>query len=235
VLSVRDNESFQRFPKSPLKVAALRKRIEDFTLDADFELAVGERAALVGRSGSGKTSLLRILAGLEAPDSGTVHLGDENITFLSPQRRGVGIIFQEQALFPALNVLDNVTFGFRMRGMQGIGRDEYETEAMLWLERVGMKKFARSAVGNLSGGERQRIAFIRALIWKPRLMLLDEPFSALDRELRTNLCNELVELHRLWPVPMLLVTHDELDVAAVATSRLHLCVAGDVHLIRRSS
>jgi ABC-type Fe3+/spermidine/putrescine transport system ATPase subunit len=206
-----------------LRVEGLLKYLGDFALQADFSIGVGERAALLGKSGSGKTTLLRVLAGLEAlsgpADAGNIYLGQREITALSPQKRNVGLVFQDQALFGGLNVLENVTFGLRMRG---VGKEERDSLALPWLEKVGLKNLVRAPVGQLSGGEKQRVAFIRALIWRPHLVLLDEPFSALDSELRSVLRNELVELHKLWPAPLLFVTHDETDIQAVATVRLNL-------------
>ena len=120
-------------------------------------------------------------------------------------------------MFPSLSVVENAFFGLRMRG---VPKDQCEAEALIWLERVGLKSLATASVDTLSGGERQRVAFVRALIWKPRLMLLDEPFSALDTALRATLRHELVELHKLWPVPLLFVTHDQADFEAVATLQL---------------
>ena len=129
------------------------------------------------------------------------------------------MIFQDAGMFPALDVLGNATFGLRMRGM---AKAEREGEGLRWLERVGLASLARSPVDKLSGGERQRVAFVRAVIWKPRLLLLDEPFSALDAGLRDALRSELLELHRLCPAPLLLVSHDERDAAALATQTLTL-------------
>jgi len=206
-----------------LRVQGLSKKIDGFTLEADFSIQVGERMALSGRSGAGKTTLLRILAGLDeldlSRDRGKIFLGTQEVTGLSPQKRDMGFVFQDQALFPLLNVMDNLTFGFRMRGAS---KAEREFQAMDGLKRVGLESKALASVENLSGGEKQRVAFLRAILWKPKLLLLDEPFSALDGELRDVLRKELVELHRLWPAPLLLVTHDEADILAVATSRLQL-------------
>lgn len=202
-----------------LKVCGLRRRIGDFVLEADFEVGSGERLGLVGRSGSGKTTLLRLIAGLDSPDAGEIALGGEDISGRQPENRGIGVVFQEAALFPALDVVDNVTYGLMVRGA---GRKEREAEARTWLARVGMEDKARSRVHRLSGGERQRIAFLRAMLWKPRLLLLDEPFSALDDRMRERVRAELIELHRLWPAPMIVVTHDEADMGALATGRLLL-------------
>lgn len=206
-----------------LSVKNLVKVRADFELSANFNVGVGERVALVGKSGSGKTTLLRILAGLEPlvgpSDGGQIWLGNEEITHWTPQKREVGFVFQDAVLFQALSVLDNVTFGLRMKG---IPRSERDSMGLEWLDRVGLRSKAHGAVDTLSGGEKQRVAFVRALIWKPRFLLLDEPFSALDRGLRESLRAELLELHQLWPAPLLLVTHDENDIQALTTVRLKL-------------
>jgi ABC-type Fe3+/spermidine/putrescine transport system ATPase subunit len=208
-------------PGAELSVKGVRKFLGSFRLEADFCVRAGERVALVGKSGCGKTTLLRIISGLEpldAPgDTGNIFLGSHEISRLLPEQREIGFVFQEQALFPALSVLENVTFALRVRG---VARSERDAVALPWLERVGLRAEANLPVTTLSGGERQRVAFLRAIVWKPRVLLLDEPFSALDRELRSTLRSELVELHKLWPVPLMLVTHDEADLEALGCRRL---------------
>jgi len=202
-----------------LVLSKVSKRIADFTVRADFTVKSGERVALTGRSGSGKTTLFRLIAGLEKLDEGSVKLGEREISLESPARREIGVVFQEHALFPALNVLQNAAFGLAMRG---VGRADREAQAEEWLARVGLKPRLHSPIGELSGGERQRVAFVRAVIWKPKLLLLDEPFSALDPSLRGALRRELVLLHELWPAPLLVITHDEADIREVATRTLEL-------------
>lgn len=206
---------------APLKVENLNWNREGLSLHANFFVDVGQRVALLGKSGSGKTTLLRLIAGLESMDKaqGKILLADLDIVPMSPQKRDIGLVSQDLALFSHLNVMENVVFGLRVRG---VGRAEREKEASIWLDRVGLTPLANSPVERLSGGEKQRVAFIRALIWKPRLILLDEPFSALDPDLRTTVRDELVRLHAYWPAPLLLVTHDEQDLQAVATDRLYL-------------
>jgi ABC-type sulfate/molybdate transport systems ATPase subunit len=209
--------------KSGLRLEGVRKRVldsfGDFTLAADFSLGQGERAALIGKSGIGKTTLLRLIAGLESLDSGRVWISGQDVTDWTPQKRRVGFVFQEAALFPSLDVLGNVIFGLLQ---QGIPRAAAEKQGMEWLEKVELLEKAHSPIGNLSGGEAQRVAFARALIWKPQLILLDEPFSALDAELRQELRLQLLRLHEQWPVPLLLVSHDAQDLEAIANVRLTL-------------
>jgi ABC-type sulfate/molybdate transport systems ATPase subunit len=208
---------------SGFRLENLRQQVGDFTLAADFSLRRGERAALVGKSGIGKTTLLRLIAGLEKPDSGKVFIGDQDVTSWSPQDRRIGFVFQEAALFPSLDVLGNAIFGLlQHRTEQGSSRAEAEKLGMEWLDKVGLSARAHSPVGHLSGGEAQRVAFVRALIWKPQLILLDEPFSALDAEIRQELRQELLRLHEQWPVPLLLVSHDAQDLEALANVRLEL-------------
>lgn len=209
---------------SKLSVSGLRKKLGDFTLSADFEVQAGERMALLGRSGSGKTTLLRIIAGLDQADEGQISLGGNDLSRVSPERREIGFVFQDSALFPTLSVLENAAFALRMRGMSASDR---RVKVMPWLKKLGLAELADSSVAGLSGGERQRIAFVRATVWEPKLILMDEPFSALDMELRKTLRNELISLHQLCPVPLLLVTHDEADVQAVATARLKLQESAD--------
>jgi ABC-type Fe3+/spermidine/putrescine transport system ATPase subunit len=189
---------------------------------ASFELARGERAAVVGRSGSGKTTLLRLLAGLEPCVGGRITLEGRDLTALAPEKRGLGYVFQDQALFPALDVLGNVAFGLQARG---VVRSEREDRARDWLARVGLADRARDDVRVLSGGERQRVAFARALVIQPAALLLDEPFSALDGVSRGELRSRLLELHSEWPVPLLLVTHDPEDARALANVRINFSEA----------
>jgi ABC-type Fe3+/spermidine/putrescine transport system ATPase subunit len=210
-------------PFADLRVKNLRKHLEPFVLEADFSVHVGERAALVGESGSGKTTLLRILAGLDflkgSNDGGEIFLGTQKITSLPAQKRNMGMVFQDSTLFPHLNVLENVTFGLRMRG---VSRQKREEQALFWLEKVDLASRLTTPIVKLSGGEKQRVSFLRALIWKPQVLLLDEPFSSLDFQLRDRLRKELVDLHQIWPVPLILVTHDQQDVSAIATVRFEM-------------
>lgn len=202
-----------------LQITGLQKSLPEFTLRADFTMTTGERLALRGRSGGGKTSLLKLIAGLETPNGGKILFNDKDITRLSPERRNIGFIFQNQALFQTLNVLDNVTFGLRMRG---VSKKERESLGLSWLDKFGLSSHARRSIENLSGGEKQRIAFLRAFIWKPDILLLDEPFTALDEVSLKTLQNELLVLHREWPAPLIFVSHRLEDIEKIATDEINL-------------
>lgn len=212
-MSKMDNEEQGGLPGG-LYVEGLSKNIGSFALQASFTLGRTERMVVQAASGAGKTSLLRVIAGLEQAEQGHLLLDGRDITRVAAPKREIGVVFQDAALFGSMSVWENAAFGLRMRGAGKLDRRE---QALRWLERVGLAKQADASVQNLSGGERQRVSFVRALIWKPKLLLLDEPFSALDSDLRAGLRNMLLELLREWPVPMILVSHDREDAEALAT------------------
>jgi molybdate transport system ATP-binding protein len=181
-------------------------------LRAELSLAPGVHL-LFGASGAGKTSLLCTIAGLLRPDAGRIAVGDQ-VLFdhrraidLAPERRGVGLLFQALALFPHLSARENVAFG--ARGDRRAQRDE----AQRWLSRMRVAHLAERKPGTLSGGEAQRVALARALASQPRVLLLDEPFSALHEELRRKLADEVAEIVRELALVCLLVTHDRSEAA----------------------
>ncbi|GAB3342623.1 hypothetical protein GCM10027299_57600 [Larkinella ripae] len=188
-------------------------------LDVDISLATGSLTGLYGPSGSGKTSLLRILAGLMVPEEGLIRVEDriwldtgQRIN-LPTQRRKVGMVFQDSALFPNMSVRQNVEFAAENR------RDPLIDEL---LERVGLTKLADRQPASLSGGQRQRVALVRALARRPQLLLLDEPFSALDRETRDQLLAELLSLHQRFGTTTVLVSHQQEEILRVADQLLEL-------------
>ena len=181
--------------------------------DVSFEVAPGELLALIGASGSGKTTTLRIIAGHERPDAGTVRLGETDITALPPQKRQFGMVFQHYALFPHMSVQDNVAFGLEARGVQRMQRRE---RALRALAAVGLERAGQRTIQSLSGGEQQRVAMARALVIEPRVLLLDEPLSNLDPTLRRSMRDELRSIMRTLHVTAVFVTHDQDDAFAVA-------------------
>jgi putative spermidine/putrescine transport system ATP-binding protein len=185
------------------------RALEPLTLD----IAAGETIALLGPSGCGKTTTLRILAGLESPDAGgRVRFDDEDVTPLPIEKRGVGMVFQSYALFPNMNVAENVGYGLRVRGMESRAREQRVRE-MLAL--VDLGAFAARRVEQLSGGQRQRVALARALATRPRVLLLDEPLTALDAKLREQLRVEIDRLLRELSVTAVYVTHDQSEAMAL--------------------
>jgi len=179
----------------------------------DLQVPGGQTVAVLGPSGSGKSTLLKIIAGLEAQDSGSVWFDGQDLAGVPPERRGFALMFQDFALFPHLNVQDNVAFGLRE---QGVARGAARERALELLSVFGLHAHARHKVWKLSGGEQQRVALARALITAPRLLLLDEPFSALDAELRASLRAEFVTHIAATGIATVLVTHDESEARAMA-------------------
>ena len=179
----------------------------------DLHVPSGETVALLGASGSGKSTLLKIVAGLEPADAGSVWFDGADITGLAPERRRFALMFQDYALFPHLDLRDNVAFGLVE---QRLPRRAAREQAEALLERFGLGGHARDRVWTLSGGEQQRVALARALITRPRLLLLDEPFAALDAGLRLALREDFRTRIAQAGMACLLVTHDEAEARAMA-------------------
>ena len=195
-------------------VSARHGRNDDYTLhDISFGVTAGEVIGVLGSSGSGKTTLLRVIAGLDVASEGSVILDGVDITTTPTHLRGVGLMFQEHALFPHLTVSDNVAFGLRMAKVPNPDRSIRVAEV---LELVGLAGFGARDVASLSGGERQRVALARTLAPSPRLLLLDEPMGSLDRVLRDRLVSELRELIGVLGLTALYVTHDRSEAFALA-------------------
>lgn len=184
-----------------------------------FRLQEGETLCLLGPSGSGKSTLLRIIAGIEEAEGGRVLWSGVDLARVPVHRRGFGLMFQDYALFPHLNVAQNVAFGLRM---QGLPRAEVEARVAEALKQVNLEKFASRRVTDLSGGEQQRVALARALAPHPRLLMLDEPLGALDRTLREQLLEELRHLLRTTRIPAIYVTHDQEEAFQLADRLLLL-------------
>ena len=201
-------------------------------LDAGLEVAAGELLALVGPSGSGKTTVLRCIAGLHRPAAGHVRCGDAAWfdaaagIDLPPQARSVGLVFQNYALFPHLSALENVA-----TALGHLPREARGARASALLDRVHLAGLEARRPAELSGGQQQRVAVARALAREPKVLLLDEPFSAVDQVTRRKLQRELAELRRGLAIPMILVTHD-LEEAAMLADRLALLHHGCLQALR---
>ncbi len=204
-------------PGSPpaITVTGANKRYGDFkALDnVDFVVPAGSLTALLGPSGSGKSTLLRAIAGLDHPDSGTVVINGRDVTDVPPQRRGIGFVFQHYAAFKHMTVRDNVAFGLKIRKMD---KAKIEKKVDNLLEVVGLAGFQTRYPSQLSGGQRQRMALARALAVDPQVLLLDEPFGALDAKVREDLRAWLRRLHDEVDVTTVLVTHDQAEALDVA-------------------
>jgi len=178
----------------------------------DLAVEHGELFAIVGPSGSGKTTLLRLVAGLESPDAGKLLLDGRPIGGLAPRDRDVAMVFQDQVLYPHLDTFENMAFGLRARR---VDRAEVESRVGATAAVLGLTDCLRRRPATLSGGQRRRVALGRALVLRPRLFLLDEPFSGLDAPLRASTRAELVDLHRKLGATMILVTHDQAEALAI--------------------
>lgn len=212
-----------------LEVVGLTRRYgEVMALDnVRFAVAEEEILAVLGPSGSGKSTLLRLIAGLEAPDAGRILLDGQDLAGVPPHRRRIGLMFQEFALFPHLNVFENIAFGLRM---QKRPEAEIRERVQALLEQVGLPGFERREIQTLSGGEKQRVALARSLAPRPRVLLLDEPLGSLDRVLREQLVVEIRALLKSERVTALYVTHDHSEAMAVA-DRVLLLRQGQVEQI----
>ncbi|MGC1686076.1 MAG: ABC transporter ATP-binding protein [Candidatus Acidiferrales bacterium] len=187
-----------------------------------LEVASGEFLTILGESGSGKTTLLRLIAGFEQPDSGEIWMADDRLDTLPPHRRHVNTVFQSYALFPHLSVFENIAYGLRV---QHVTKAEIPSRVEQALAMVKMNEFAHSAPSRLSGGQQQRVALARALVNRPQVLLLDEPLSALDANLRRQMQIELKSLQREVGITFIFVTHDQEEAMALS-DRIALLRAG---------
>jgi spermidine/putrescine ABC transporter ATP-binding subunit len=189
-----------------------------------LDINSGEFLTLLGPSGCGKTTTLRLIAGLIQPDIGRVLIRDRDVTSVPAHRRNIGMVFQSHALFPHLSISENVAFGLKMRGIVGLERERKVREA-LSLVRLG--EFGDRFPSQLSGGQQQRVALARALVFQPDVLLLDEPFGALDRKLRETMQDELRELSRRLAVTSVFVTHDQ-EEALMLSDRIAIMNSGSI-------
>ncbi len=181
--------------------------------DVDLTIETGELVAVIGPSGSGKSTLLKIIAGLTGRHSGEVFLNGEALSDKPVHKRDIGIVFQSYALFPHMNVTDNIAYGLKVRGIPKHERYQRATEL---LEIIGLEKYATSKISQLSGGQQQRIALARALAINPKALLLDEPLAALDASIRGHLRDQIRKLQQQFKATTLLVTHDQEEALTMA-------------------
>lgn len=200
---------------SDLTITKVGKRFGSAIALADISLHIksGEFICLLGASGCGKTTLLRIIAGLEQCDQGELHLDDVPLSNLACHKRNIGMVFQSLALFPHLNVSRNIAYGLKMRSASEEAINQRVTEL---LALTGLEGFETRSVASLSGGQRQRVAIARALALEPQLFLMDEPFSALDAALREHLQEEVKKLQQKLGVTTIFVTHDQSEAMSLA-------------------
>ncbi|WP_319781544.1 ABC transporter ATP-binding protein [Oceanisphaera sp. IT1-181] len=209
-----------------LEVANLTKSFTDTPVfkGISFDISKGEFVTLLGPSGCGKSTLLRSIAGLTTPDSGQIRVAGEDITWLKPQHRGIGMVFQSYALFPNLTVADNIAFGLTM---QRISKPDIIRRVAEVIELVGLSGRERAHPAQLSGGQRQRVALARALVVRPRILLLDEPLSALDAPIRKHLREQIRTIQRQLNLTTVFVTHDQ-EEALTLSDRVFVMNQGQI-------
>jgi iron(III) transport system ATP-binding protein len=210
-----------------LRLEGVEKSYPELTIRLDLEVRPGELLTLLGPSGCGKTTSLRLVAGFITPDRGRIWIGGRPVDREPAHRRGIGIVFQDYALFPNLNVLDNVRFGPQVQGWPA---GEARRRAEELLQRVHLGGYGLRRVNTLSGGEKQRVALARALAPRPRLLLLDEPLAALDAKLRQSLRREIRALQHDLGVATLYVTHDQEEAMALS-DRIAVMRAGRIEQV----
>lgn len=201
-----------------LSVVALRKTYGDVVAvdEASMEIAAGEFVTFLGASGSGKTTTLMMIAGFCEPDSGTITVGGRDVTRLAPQKRGLGFVFQQYLLFPHMTVAENVAFPLTLRG---VPKDEIRRRVGETLEIAGLSGFGGRKPRELSGGQQQRVALCRALVYRPPVILMDEPLGALDKKLRDQLQVEIKSIQQELGLTVIYVTHDQ-EEALVMSDRI---------------
>lgn len=198
-----------------LRIENLRKIFEENRgiEKIDFSIEKGELISLLGPSGCGKTTLLNIIGGFLKPDNGKIYLEDRDITDIPPEKRDISTVFQSYALFPHMNVLENIKYGLKYKKLT---KKEQNELALEYLEIVGLDGYEKKSIQELSGGQQQRVALARALVLYPKILLLDEPFSNLDAKLKISMREELKELQKNLKISMIFVTHDQEEALSIS-------------------
>jgi putative spermidine/putrescine transport system ATP-binding protein len=199
----------------PISIENITKKYgSTYALDhVDLEIRSGEFLTLLGPSGSGKTTLLTVLAGFTRPDGGSLRFGDAEMVCVPPHQRDVGMVFQNYALFPHMTVAENVAYPLKIRGVKGLQAQERVERS---LEMVRLGGYGKRGIDQLSGGQKQRVALARAMVFEPRIMLMDEPLSALDKQLREHMQIELRQLHEKLGMTTVYVTHDQREALTMS-------------------
>ena len=217
VFQLSDQHDSQAQPATalPIKIQSLTKKYGSmFALDSvDLDVKSGEFLTLLGPSGSGKTTLLMAIAGFNRPDSGSICFGDEEVILKPPHKRNVGMVFQSYALFPHMTVAENIAFPLKLRGVDASEAAERVETALATVQLDGL---GDRDIDQLSGGQRQRVALARAFVFRPRILLMDEPLSALDKKLREQMQIELKHLHEQLGVTTVYVTHDQREALTMS-------------------
>ncbi|RWC17135.1 MAG: ABC transporter ATP-binding protein [Mesorhizobium sp.] len=214
-----------------IEISAGKKVFGNFTALSDINLSIaeGEILTLLGPSGCGKTTLMRLIAGFEALSSGTLRIAGADVASMPPEARPVNMVFQRYALFPHLDVFENVAFGLRVRGLP---KDEIKDRVQQILRIVQMESFASRYIDQISGGQSQRVALARALVNRPKVLLLDEPLAALDLKIRQHMLGEMKRIHAETGATFVYVTHDQ-DEAMILSDRVVLMEKGRVVQVDR--
>ncbi|RVD18603.1 ATP-binding cassette domain-containing protein, partial [Mesorhizobium sp. M4B.F.Ca.ET.017.02.2.1] len=215
----------------PIGISGIEKRFGGVSVlrDLSLDVAAGEFLTLLGPSGSGKTTLLMILAGFVRANAGSIKVGGEEIIAMPPHRRNIGMVFQNYALFPHMNVFHNIAFPLKQRRVSTAETAERVEKALDLVQLTGL---GERRVDQLSGGQRQRVALARAIVFEPRIVLMDEPLSALDKSLREHMQIELRNLHRRLGMTTVYVTHDQRE-AITMSDRIAVMNAGCIEQIDR--
>jgi putative spermidine/putrescine transport system ATP-binding protein len=213
----------------PITITGLRKSYGHYVAldDVGLDISAGEFLTLLGPSGSGKTTLLMAIAGFVRPEMGALTIGGRDVTRLPPNKRNIGVVFQNYALFPHMSVFANVEYPLKLRG---IAKGEARERAEAALARVKLSGYGGRDIAALSGGQRQRVALARAIVFEPRVMLMDEPLSALDKNLREHMQFEIRKLHDDLGVTTIYVTHDQRE-ALTMSDRIAVMDAGGIQQI----
>ena len=198
-----------------LRIENLRKIFEENRgiEKINFSIEKGELISLLGPSGCGKTTLLNIIGGFLKPDNGKIYLEDRDITDIPPEKRDISTVFQSYALFPHMNVLENIKYGLKYKKLT---KKEQNELALEYLKIVGLDGYEKKSIQELSGGQQQRVALARALVLYPKILLLDEPFSNLDAKLKISMREELKELQKNLKISMIFVTHDQEEALSIS-------------------